>query len=187
MPDGNADDFVGYQFFISYINRDKFSVSESYPIEDSRIVYVDLDLNDIASGYEGRLPRKDSRPATIRRIALGSPQGSPTDELIEVANTALASTKIKVGVVPVATAGNPEANASYQVKGKLISAKNDKTDGYQVVLMAATTMPNGSPDFFPVAYAATETNGYFLTGFLIFNDPADIGKLVAAKSRREQG
>ena len=72
---------------------------------------------------------------------------------------------------------------SYQVKGKLISTRNDRTDGYQIVLMAATTtLPAGAPDFFPVAYATTETNGYFLTGFLIFDDPADIGRLVAAKS-----
>src|SRR6185369_10446369 len=42
--------------------------------------------------------------------------------------------------------------------------------------------PEGVPDYFPVAYATTETSGYFLTGFLIFNDPADIGRLVAAKS-----
>jgi hypothetical protein len=181
VPDGAAEDFVGYQFFISYINRDNFSVSESYPIEDSRIVYVDLDLNDIASGtsvvYRVKAPAGD-----YALIALGNPQNSPTEPLIEVANTALASTKIKVGVIAVETAGNPEANASYQVKGKLISAKNDKTDGYQVVLMAATTQTNGVPDFFPVAYAITETNGYFLTGFLIFNDPADIGRLIAAKS-----
>ncbi|MET0500342.1 MAG: hypothetical protein ABW172_02340 [Candidatus Binatia bacterium] len=49
--------------------------------------------------------------------------------------------------------------------------------------MAATKkLPEGTPDFFPVGFATTETNGYFLTGFLIFDDPADSGKLVAAKS-----
>src|SRR5688572_8412977 len=49
--------------------------------------------------------------------------------------------------------------------------------------MAATkNLPDGTPDFFPVGFATTETNGYFLTGFLIFNDPADIGKLIAAKA-----
>jgi len=106
VPDGNDDDFVGYQFFITYINRDKFSISESYPIEDSRVVYVDLDLNDIAAGtkvvYRVKTPPGDYAP-----VALGNPQESPVDELIEVANTALASATIKVGVVSVDTAGNP--------------------------------------------------------------------------------
>lgn len=187
VPDGNDDDFVGYQFFITYINRDKFSISESYPIEDSRIVYVDLDLNDIAAGtkvvYRVKTPPGDYAPA-----ALGNPQEAPADELIEVASAALASATIKVGVVSVETASNPEAHAGYQVKGKLISTQNEKTDGYQIVLMAAmNNLSNDSPDFFPVAYATTETNGYFLTGFLIFNDPADIGRLVAAKSVVSKG
>lgn len=182
VPDGNDDDFVGYQFFITYINRDKFSIAESYPIDDSRIVYVDLDLNEIAPAtkivYRVKTPPGDYAP-----VALGNPPASPTEELIEVASTALASATIKVGVVAIETLGNPEANASYQVKGKLISTQDDKTDGYQIILMAATkSLTDGTPDYFPVAYATTETNGYFLTGFLIFNDPADIGRLIAAKS-----
>jgi len=182
VPARNADSFVGYQFSVSYTNRDRFTVTESYPIEDSRIVYVDLDLNDILPGSKV-VYRVKTAAGAFSPIALGNPQALPTEEFVEVANTAIASTAIKVAVIPLARELNPETNASYQVKGKLLATHDDKADGYQIVLMAATTAsPEGAPDYFPVAYATTETSGYFLTGFLIFNDPADIGRLVAAKS-----
>lgn len=33
--------------------------------------------------------------------------------------------------------------------------------------------PETPPDYFPVAYAEAETNGFFITSYLIFNDPVD--------------
>lgn len=179
VPDGNDADFTGYQFIVAYINKDNFSVAESYPIDDSRIVYVDLDLNGFAPDSK-IVYRVKTPPGDYAQLAMGN--AAPAGELIEIAASALASATIKVHVAPVQTAANPETNASYQVKGKLISTQNDKTDGYQIILMAATkNLPDNTPDYFPVAYAVTETNGYFLTGFLVFNDPADIGRLIAAK------
>ena len=97
VPANDEDDFFGYQFSLSYINRERFSVSETYPIDDSRIVYVDFDLNDVAAGtkviYRVKTPQGD-----YSRIALGS-GAQPDDELIEVANTAIASATITVSVV----------------------------------------------------------------------------------------
>ena len=94
VPDGNAGDFFGYQFFITYINRDRFSVSESYPIEDTRIVYVDLDLNDIATGTTSFIELR-----LLRRLCAycsGGASAQPNEDLILVANTAIKSATIAV-------------------------------------------------------------------------------------------
>ena len=127
VPKGDKDNFYGYQFLIDYINRDRFSVSESYPIEDSRIVYVDLDLNDVAGGtkviYRVKTPQGD-----FSRIALGD-SSEPGPEPIEVAPSALASATITVAVDEITTANVPDALVSYRVKGKLIFSADDKLDG----------------------------------------------------------
>ena len=73
VPARNADSFVGYQFSVSYTNRDRFTVTESYPIEDSRIVYVDLDLNDILPGSKV-VYRVKTAVGAFSPIALGNPQ-----------------------------------------------------------------------------------------------------------------
>lgn len=182
VPTGDDDNFFGFQFVVTYTNRDRFAVSESYPIEDSRIVYVDLDENDFAPGTDV-IYRVKTPDGANAKIALGGASAQPSEDLILVENTAIKSTSIAVAVEPLEEVEAREANASYRVKGKLISSADDKTDGYQIVLMAATkTLPDNTPDFFPVGFATTETNGYFLTGFLIFNDPEDIARLVAAKA-----
>jgi hypothetical protein len=181
VPKSNDDDFFGYQFVLTYTNRDRFSVSESYPIEDSRVVYVDLDKNDLAStpGVTYRVKTPDGAYALV---AVGA-SSQPADDFILVENAAVSSATIVVTTAPLDAAQEVETHVSYRVKGKLISSADDKTDGYQIVLMAATkNLPDNTPDFFPVGFATTETNGYFLTGLLIFNDPADSVRLLAAKA-----
>ena len=181
-PADAAKPFFGYQFSISYTNQHGFFVSETYPIEDDDVVFADIDLNDIAAGttvtYRVKAPQGD-----FALIAAGSPPVETTADLLEVAVPAIKSMTITVANVPVETVPDREANASYQVKGKLISSADDRTDGYQIVIMAAVAnLADGAPDYFPVAFATTEANGYFLTGFLIFNDPAEMVKLIAAKA-----
>jgi hypothetical protein len=145
------------------------------------IVYVDLDLADIKDGTSLTYQVKSSTGESSA-IALGT-TADPKTEIIEVQKTALANAIIRVKVFSVQTEGNPGYIESYQVKGKLISTKGDKTDGYQIILMAAVEKAaDGSPDYFPVAYATTETNGYFVTGFLIFNKPEDADRVIAAKA-----
>ena len=181
-PADEAKAFYGYQFSISHTNRDRFFVSETYPIEDDNVVYADIDLNDIAAGttvtYRVKAPQGD-----FALIAAGNPPIETTADLIEVAASAVKSMTITVANVPVEAVPDREANASYQVKGKLISSADDRTDGYQIVIMAAVAkLADGAPDYVPVAFATTEANGYFLTSFLIFNDPADMKNLIAAKA-----
>ena len=180
-PTENAEYFFGYQFVVTYVNRDFYTVAESFPIEDMDIVYVDLDLADIKDGTSLTYQVKSSTGESSA-IALGT-TADPKTEIIEVQKTALANAIIRVKVFSVQTEGNPGYIESYQVKGKLISTKGDKTDGYQIILMAAVEKAaDGSPDYFPVAYASTETNGYFITGLLIFNKPEDADRVIAAKA-----
>lgn len=181
-PVVNEEYFFGYQFVITYTNAEKYSVAESFPIEDNRVVYVDLDLNDIAVGTK-IIYQVKTASGDYAAIALGNTSSEPKEELLEIDKAALAGTLIRVKADSVKTLMNPAVNSSYQVKGKLISAKDEKTEGYQVVLMAALkNTAAGVPDFFPVAYASTETKGYFVTGFLIFNQPQDAENLIAAKA-----
>src|SRR4029078_12484322 len=78
---------------------------------------------------------------------------------------------------------NPTIATSYPVRGKLISNKpENKLDGYQVVLYAATTPATTTPEFAPVASARTETNGYFVTSSLLFENPSDVSRVTAAKA-----
>src|SRR5690606_24646001 len=46
-PVGNEDFFYGYQFLVMYTNSNAFTIVESFPVEDTRIVHLDLDLNDL--------------------------------------------------------------------------------------------------------------------------------------------
>src|SRR5215216_4748960 len=136
VPKGNEDEFYGYQFVLTYTNRDRFSVSESYPIEDSRVVYVDLDRNDLAPapGVTYRVKTPDGAYALV---TVGE-SAQPADDFILVENAAVRSATIAVATAPLEAAEEIETHVSYRVKGKLISSVDDKTDGYQIVLMAAT-------------------------------------------------
>ena len=82
-PVGNEQLFYGYQFVITYINKDRFTVSESYPIEDNRLVYVDLDIADISDGSKVSYQVK-SAFGEYTFIALGNSTADPKEEVIEV-------------------------------------------------------------------------------------------------------
>ncbi len=183
-PIGDENFFFGYQLLVLFVNADGFSVEQSYPIEDTRRVIVDLDLNDLLDRSKVTL-RVNSAQGSHARIALTAANVAPTDEIIEIPISALANAEIDVEVTAVAQLPNPPIKASYQIKGKLISSGNDtKLDGYQVVIFGATAnLTDGTPDFLPVAFATTETNGYFITSFLFFNVPDDIHKVIAGKVR----
>ena len=131
VPD---EDFYGYQFLVSYTNREGYSVTESYPIEDDRIVYVDLDLNGFATpsglSYRVKTPQGD-----YANLAFS---GEPKDDVIAPDNAKPASATIRVALVEAEFPPAGEINASYRVKGKLITSSGDRSDGDQIVLMAAT-------------------------------------------------
>jgi hypothetical protein len=180
-PAENENLFYGYQFLLSYINSEQFTIAESFPIEDLGIVYVDLDIAEITDGSKVNYQVKNSIGETVL-IGLGN-TSTPEVEIIEVNKTSLASAVIKVKVEKIEQTEHEPIAEGYQVKGKLICTNNDKTDGFQIVIMAALAYDsNGSPDFFPVGYATTETNGYFVTGALVFNGPRDAEKILAAKA-----
>jgi hypothetical protein len=51
-----------------------------------------------------------------------------------------------------------------------------------VIYAATNKLPDNSYDYVPVAFATTESNGYFVTSFLIFNNPDDIDNVKAGKA-----
>ena len=188
-PIGEEKFFFGYQLILTFINRNGFTVEQAYPIEDPRTVIVDLDLNDLF-GLDLNDPL-DTTKITLRvksaqgkraQIALagGAP---PSNEVIEIRIPALANTTIDVVVDALAQQPNPPIKGSYQIKGKLISNRSEaKLDGYQITVFAATAdLPDGTADFSPVGFATTESNGYFVTSFLMFNNPDDINNVTAGK------
>jgi hypothetical protein len=182
-PIGEERFFFGHQLVVTWTTPNNFTVEQSYPIEGTRVVIVDLDLNDIHDKGKVFLQVK-SPQGTRARIALNAGITAPKDQTIDINVRELASATIVVAVDPMAQLPNPPIKGSYQIKGKLITNRTAaKLDGYQVTIFAATRdLTDGTPDFFPVAYAKTETNGYFVTGFLIFNDPNDIDNVKAGKA-----
>ncbi|MBK8830078.1 MAG: hypothetical protein IPN60_04330 [Saprospiraceae bacterium] len=182
-PLGEEKFFFGYQLIVTYTNKESFTIEQSYPIEDTRVVIVDLDLNDIFDNSKISLQVKSAQ-GNHARLALNEGNNAPKEENIDVKISALANGIINVAVEALAQLPNPPIKGSFQIKGKLISNRSEaKLDDYQVVIYAATAnLTDGTPDFSPVAFARTETNGYFVTGFLIFNNPDDIKNVTAGKA-----
>ncbi|HLO79666.1 MAG TPA: hypothetical protein VK166_01835, partial [Chitinophagaceae bacterium] len=180
-PSENENLFYGYQFLLSYVSTEQYTIAESFPIEDLGIVYVDLDIAEIADGSKINYQVKNSIGEVVQ-IGFGN-TSTPDVEIIEVNKTSLASAIIKVKVEKIEQSQLTPIAEGYQVKGKLICTHSEKTEGYQIVIMAALANDsNGNPDFFPVGYAVTETNGYFVTGVLVFNKPEDGERILAAKA-----
>ncbi len=166
IPVGDKKFFFGYQLIVSFINNDRFTIEQSFPIEDSGIVIVDLDLNELLPNSKVLLKVKSAQGEYVG-IAFQPTTEPPVEEFIEVNISALANEKIHVAIEKLPQVPNPSVKGSYQVKGKLISNKSiDKLDGYQVVIFASTT--DNAEDLQPVAFASTESNGYFVTGFISF-------------------
>ena len=181
-PIGEEKYFFGYQLIVTYTNRDSFTIEQSYPIEDTRVVIVDLDLNDLLSNSKVLLQVKSAQ-GKHAKLALSAGNNAPKEDIIEVNISDLANETINVGVDALAQLPNPPIKGSYRIKGKLISNSDAKLDGYQIVIYAATgNLQDGTPDFSPVAFAKTETNGYFVTGFLFFNNPDDINNVKVGKA-----
>ncbi|MBV6439257.1 MAG: hypothetical protein DYG98_24230 [Haliscomenobacteraceae bacterium CHB4] len=188
QPVGPEKFFFGYQFVLSFVNKNNFTIEESFPIEGTGRVYIDIDLEDILTKSKISYRVKSPHGEYVK-IALGAGNNILNQELLEIQKADLSNTIIKVAIDAPALILNPSIEGSYQIKGRLLSNKNDsKSDGYQIVILASIeNLPDGTPEFNPVAFAETETNGYFITSFLIFTNPADIGKVIAAKARITKG
>ena len=181
VPGGDETKFFGYQFIVRFVDNNDFTLEESYPIEVDRTVVVDYDLSAIKRGTVVGL-RVDTASGSRANIRPHNGAAKP-DELIEVPVASLGNAVIDVTVEAVQLPDNPPAHASYAVKGKVVSLPGPrKLDGLQVVVRAATSVTNNVPDFVPVASATTETNGYFVTPPLLFDDPDDIDRIRAAKA-----
>lgn len=180
-PSGEEALFHSYQFIINYVQTDGLKVSEAFPIEDNRMVMADLDLSVISSSFPIAYQVKTATGENTE-IQFDTP-GTTFSDTLEVQKSALAGASFNVKVLALNLPSNPDIIKSYQIKGKLIIMDEEKLDGYKVVIMAAVEKnAEGNPDFVPVAFAQTETNGYFLTSLLAFHQPEDIFKVLAAKA-----
>jgi len=183
-PVGDAAYFFGYQFIVSFRNTGNFTIEQSFPIDEINTVVVDYDLNELLknSVVELRIHTAQGDRAKIRTT---NAAGAFKEDVLNVAVSDLSNMTIDVQVETLKHAANPDNTASYPIKGKVISNHPlAKIDGYQVVIFAAIgTVANGTtPDFVPVAFATTETNGYFITAPLLFLDPHDINRVIAGKA-----
>ncbi len=182
-PIGDEKFFYGFQFVLAYVNRQQFAIEESFPIEDSRKVYVDIDLNEVLDNSKVSYFVKSAH-GEYAAITFDAGNAVPVEKTLSLTKSAIANASIGVLTSAAAQIPNPPIRGSYQIKGKVISNESTaKLDGYQVVIMASIAdLSDGSPDYFPVTHAKTETNGYFVTGFLLFNDPDDVAKVKHAKA-----
>lgn len=184
VPVGDKSSFFGYQLVVTLLSRDGFTFEQSFPIEDLNTVIVDFDLNSLKPGSVVTL-RVNTAQGKRARIHFQIAEGVPKEEVLVVAVAALSNATIDVAVDKLVHVGNPSISPSYPIKGKVISNRPDaRMDGYQVVIFAATShLADGtSPDFSPLAFAKTETNGYFVTSPLLFENSADLIHVLAAKA-----
>lgn len=177
-----AKSFFGNQFIIGYANKQNYTSEEAYPITDSRSVVVDLDLNEILDHSEVVYQVKDPQ-GEFARIDFLSTAGDPSSGSLTVNKGDLKNAEIKVGVVTTAIKVDAKTG-SYQVKGKVLSDHADeKMDDCQLLIVASVIDPAIGPhEYLPVAYARTETGGYFVTSFLQFVDAEDIDRVTDAKA-----
>lgn len=179
-PTGNERFFFGYQLLVTFRNKEDFSVQQSYPIEDIRRVIVDFDLNSLLEGSKVILQVKSAQ-GQYASLSLDNPPLK--GKMVELGIDQLTNKTITVEVEELKFPPNPPIKGSYQIRGKLISNRaEDKLEGYQVVIYAATSLDADANNFTPVAFATTEANGYFLTNYLIFTIPDDVDKVKAAKA-----
>lgn len=104
-------------------------------------------------------------------------------EQLEVKKNDLKDADIEVKVLELNLPENPELIQTYQIKGKLIIMDEDKLDGYKIVIMAATeTNSENQPEYIPVAFTNSESNGYFITSHIHFPHAEDLYNVIAAKA-----
>lgn len=184
QPVGDEAFFFGNQFVVQFWNTDGFTIEQSYPIDDLNTVIVDFDLNELLKDSFVRL-RVHTAQGKRTKIRTAGTAAELKDEVIDVPVAALANLTIDMEVERLDHPANPSIHVPYPIKGKVISNRPAaKMDGYQVVIFAATKNVAGgmTPDYATVAFAKTETNGYFATGPLLFLDPADMNRVTAAKA-----
>lgn len=72
-----------------------------------------------------------------------------------------------------------------RLRGKLIAADTSlKLEKIQIVFSVATSLDeNNIPEYYPVGYAETETDGYFFSSQLNFRSPEDYNRLLHAKAQ----
>src|SRR5690606_2254297 len=163
------------------IQPDGLRVAESFPIEDNRMVIADLDLSE-RSATSPIIYQVKTATGEITEIHLDT-EGSNFQQELEIQKSALANATIIVKILDLNLPQNPCLAHSYQIKGRLIIMDEDKLDGYKIVIMAAVeNNAANNPDFIPVAFAQTESNGYFITSFIEFSDPEDIFRVMAGKA-----
>ena len=77
------------------------------------------------------------------------------------------------------------ASRPARIRGKLIAADPSlHLESVQIVFLVATAKDeNGAPDFYPVCFAQTETDGYFFSSPLNFRAPGDHAKILSAKAQ----
>lgn len=181
---GNAGDkrLYGYQFLLGYTDNNKNTVEESYPIDDTQNVITDVSQADMLDNTEVSL-RVKTPQGTYAKIAKGDANTSLTADIITVREREFDAATISVGVEAVTEPNINPVTGSYQVSGKLICKDTDvEPDGYQIIILAAVAeLSDGTPEYFPVAYATSENNGYFLTSFLAFPNQADIRNVKRAR------
>src|SRR5204863_5103222 len=118
-PIGDPFFFFGYQFIVTMVNHDGFSVEESYPIEDLNTVIVDYDLNDLKPGSIVTL-RVNTAQGKHAKLRLSATDNDLNDDL-EIPISQLGNATIEVRVDGLELPANPSVGASYPIKGKLIS------------------------------------------------------------------
>lgn len=172
-------DFVGFQLVFTYTNKKQYSIEESYPITDSHVVYVDVDLNDVLDRSE-IIYRVKSPRGEFARIGLAAAAGLPSQTTLDTTKAELKNAEIAVVVDAPEAAAIGSDPQSYRVRGRLLASdSSDHLEGYQIVILA-TADPAPDVQLLPVAYAETETGGYFITSYLEFPSLRDLVQVKRA-------
>jgi len=180
-PDNAPSLFFGYQFVLGYTDNANNTIEESYPIDDTHNVVTDISKGHILDGTQVSF-RVKTPQGTYAQIGL---EDAPLEEdKILVPEQQFDAKTIFVAVEGISEPTLDPVTSSYQVSGRLISKDTDvSTEQYQVIIFASTSdITDSEPEFFPVAYAVTENNGYFLTGFLAFQNVDDITRVRRARA-----
>lgn len=125
-------------------------------------------------------------------IFIKAPNGAIVDTQVGTVKTQFQSVKkaalntVRMKIEPyrqIQTTNNVIGTPS-KIKGKLISNKaGNKLEKIQIVFFAATASDAaGNPEYYPVAYAETETGGYFFSSPLQFRANTDYNNLINAKA-----
>lgn len=180
-PNPKEENLYGFLLGCSYPNMNGLTVEESYPINDGRRVIFELDLSIIQKGIAFFVKNSRGEKITFKEKSDSdttfkesiSYDKSALKNQIYIINTSIRNKESVYITIP-----------TYRIKGKLICNNSQtKLDGYDIVVFANTTGGTSDNDYFPICFARTETNGYFITNFLEFPKPEDINSIKFAKAK----